>query len=241
MQKHAGFTLVELSIVLVIIGLMVGGALVATDLKRSAELSALISDFTKYEKAFRSFEEMYNSKPGDMSDASDYWAACIDDPTEPTNTCNGDGDMVINAKGEGFRAWQHLSLANLIEGDYTGFYATGADAIDPDENLPESVITPGLYYFFEDSTTRHIGFGQRDSNTTDDSWPYEVMLSPQELYRFDLKFDDGKPNSGKITANEGWQVARVCRNVATNSYQSTVEVVSLNGNGSGCLVQYQMD
>src|ERR1700735_2969244 len=63
-----GFTLIELSIVLVIIGLIVGGVLVGQDLIRAADVRAQISQIEKYQTAVNTFRGKYGYLPGDIKD-----------------------------------------------------------------------------------------------------------------------------------------------------------------------------
>src|SRR3984957_545840 len=68
-QKR-GFTLIELSIVLVIIGLIVGGVLVGQDLIKAAEVRAQITQIERYNTAVNTFRVKYSNVPGDMNVAS---------------------------------------------------------------------------------------------------------------------------------------------------------------------------
>src|ERR1700689_1860224 len=65
-MRHSGFTLIELSIVLVIIGLIVGGILVGQDLIKAAEVRAQISQVEKYKSAVNTFMVKFDALPGDM-------------------------------------------------------------------------------------------------------------------------------------------------------------------------------
>ncbi len=65
-KNIAGFTLIELSIVLVIIGLLIGGVLVGRDLVNSAALRAQISQIEKYNTAVNTFRVKYGYLPGDI-------------------------------------------------------------------------------------------------------------------------------------------------------------------------------
>jgi prepilin-type N-terminal cleavage/methylation domain-containing protein len=107
--ETAAFTLIELSIVLVIIGLIVGGILTGRDLIRSAELQTIITDKNKYTTAVNTFRTKYNELPGDMTDATTYWgaqtgnasdnytASCYGSVLASTApaTCNGNGNGII--------------------------------------------------------------------------------------------------------------------------------------------------
>ena len=68
MARKAGFTLIEMSIVLVIIGLIVGGVLVGQDLIRAAAVRAQVSQMEKYNSAVNTFREKTGYLPGDIPD-----------------------------------------------------------------------------------------------------------------------------------------------------------------------------
>src|SRR5476649_123700 len=65
-SSRAGFTLIELSIVLVIIGLIVGGVLTSRDLIAAAQIRAQISQIEKYQTAVNTFRGKYGYLPGDI-------------------------------------------------------------------------------------------------------------------------------------------------------------------------------
>jgi len=126
------FSLVELSIVLVILGLLVGGVLSGKALIKSAETRKYLTDADSIRSAYNQFREKYMTLPGDMNNATQFWgpktavvcwSGIAGDYTEPTKTCNGNGNGIIethigymlgNSSGgntdETFYIWQHLSL-----------------------------------------------------------------------------------------------------------------------------------
>lgn len=144
----AGFSLVELSVVLVILGLLAGGVLSGQSLIRASELRSVSTDISRYNAAILTFRDKYFALPGDMPNAVRFWgaqagsdtvdgyvAACGDLTAAATSkaTCNGDGNgnigesinnNISNRNYEMFRAWQHLANAGLIEGSYTGVSGT---------------------------------------------------------------------------------------------------------------------
>jgi prepilin-type N-terminal cleavage/methylation domain-containing protein len=122
LKKTAGFTLLELSIVLIIVGLLAGGVLAGRHLIQSAKTQNMLGEINQYKTAIRQFREKYRSLPGDMPDAANYWVECVDHGVH--NRCYGNDDgsigaMVGFASNEPFRAWsiwhwQDLSKAHMI-------------------------------------------------------------------------------------------------------------------------------
>lgn len=162
LPQKEGFTLVELSMVLLIIGLLAGGIFVGQDLIRSAELRKLIAEKDVYVSITQQFKQRYHALPGDFTEATRFWgmapndgspaaddAACaaltVADPSVGTNTCNGNGDLHIGGDLAGatihetLRFWQHLSNAGLLEIKFTGVPGSGGPGEgDVGVNVPAS-------------------------------------------------------------------------------------------------------
>jgi prepilin-type N-terminal cleavage/methylation domain-containing protein len=136
-KRAEGFTLVELAIVLVILGLLVGGVITGQNLIRAAELRSITTEFAAYQTAVMTFKDKYMALPGDMTNATDFWGAMtncgVASPSGTgTQTCNGNGNGRIEGPsaagrtGEMFTFWQQLANANLIPGQYTGIAGAAA-------------------------------------------------------------------------------------------------------------------
>ncbi len=130
-----GFTLIELSIVIAIVGLIIGGVVVGQQMIHEAQLRRLMKQIDQLDAAVNTFEAKYGCLPGDCRNATSIWPA---DPncgaagggtsvrayiaTPNGMVCNGDGDGIIlgNYEAEEHLFFEELALAGLITGSYTG-------------------------------------------------------------------------------------------------------------------------
>jgi len=166
-EAEAGFTLIEMAIVLVVIGLIVGGVLLGQDLIRAAETRATITQIEKYNTAVNTFRGKFNALPGDLNGqiATQFGFAA-----RGSHTGQGDGDGEIEGNnnntsggnyshvedaGETVMFWVDLSSAvagNLIEGGFN----TASSTIVPNTDitgtvlnlwLPQAKLGHGNYFY----------------------------------------------------------------------------------------------
>lgn len=194
-----GFTLIELSIVLVIIGLLVGGVLVGQDLIEAANRRAVVKQIEQYELAVNTFKLKYNALSGDMNNAS---------TVLNSSAINGNGNDILNADTEGFPFWQHLGFSNLIAGNYTGDLISGGAV--PGQNVPVSAvyggyisipfdINSGPIYLGSDLTYTSININMgKDGNNPNSGSTIGGggIISSQTAYLIDRKVDDGLADKG---------------------------------------------
>jgi prepilin-type N-terminal cleavage/methylation domain-containing protein len=112
-QQKGGFTLVELALVLVIIGLLITGVLKGEALIQNAKVKKAVNQKDSLTAAFYTYYDRYNWYPGDAP------ATVTNIPTQG-HTDNGDGDGQIDANNERWVLFQDLVLAQIINGGYTG-------------------------------------------------------------------------------------------------------------------------
>jgi len=212
-----GFTLIELSIVLVIIGLIVGSILVGQDLIRTAEIRATISQIEKYNSAVNTFRGKYNGIPGDLT--SDSASAFGLTPRAGTQG-RGDGNGLIEGINgsainsvftqEGGMLWNDLSTANLLDGNYTQNAANldaatvpaAVAAVDVPAVFPPARLGRGNYVTA--GSTGSINYwliaGIGSVTAATGAYTLTTNLSPIELYNMDVKLDDGLPLTGVVRA-----------------------------------------
>jgi len=198
------FSLIELSIVIVIIGLLISAISVTTNITNDLKLKKVIKDMNDVVLALKQFRLIYNDLPGDIPNAYDYWGSafsCTNAVATVNSTgCNGDGDGLVNNtsagnRHEGYRAWQQLGHLDLIRGDYTGQYSSGFNCT-PGTNTFETAMQ-GLAISF--STGRNLLLGGTVSN--DNCWGGGI--SPVDAQYIDRKIDNGISSTGFITAANG--------------------------------------
>jgi prepilin-type N-terminal cleavage/methylation domain-containing protein len=223
-DKKSGFTLIELSIVLVIIGLIIGGVLVGRDLISAAEIHAQISQIEKYQTAVNTFRIKYGSLPGDIknSDATAYGFAARgtlrgqgdgNGVIEGRTGTNGKGDYI--ACGETGLFWRDLSSANIIDGSFTtASYSFGiapcTSAISGttlNKYFPAARIGKNNYvYVWSGGWGVYLGPSDRTNYfgisriTNAYITATDVSITPNQAYAIDAKIDDGLPQSGKVLA-----------------------------------------
>lgn len=131
-SQQSGFTLVEIAIVLVIIGLLLGGVLKGQELINSAKVKAFANDFRNIQAALYGYQDRYKAIPGDHAAA----ATAVTGATAATTPAGTIGNAQINgnwnsttATDESCLVWQHMRLAGFFPGPTTANCADGAEYV----------------------------------------------------------------------------------------------------------------
>ena len=201
-----GFSLVELAIVLIIIGLIVGGVLKGQDLIESARVNSISTQLNEIRAASSTFFTRFDAMPGDLPQTAEGligngW------PTAGVTTASGtrgdgrvDGARMGGTATEATLFWQHIRAAGLMGGigTVTAGTLTAAQAVQSrmagiytiqwatENNIPAHWIQLGAAAATGTPTTNDIG-----------------NLTPAQIRGLDVKGDDGNPSSGNIGAADG--------------------------------------
>lgn len=248
-ESLKGFTLVELSIVLVILGLLVGGVLTGQSLIRASELRAITTEATGFTTAMSAFRDKYFALPGDMTNASSFWSG--------VGNGNGDGNITNHgtaANNEISLFWIHLTQAGLVQGNFTNIGGTTMTVIT---NAPRSkigamwnviglgsvtpagaasttnVTAPAASTFYDGTYGNAFVIG----NGTSAILPTGFIKS-EEAWNIDTKMDDGKPSTGTVKTLESQGSATAgagCGNLASANTTLVAAIYDLaNTSGSAC-------
>lgn len=226
--KKSAFSLVELSIVLVILGLLVGGVLSGQSLIRAAELRSVPTEYSKYMAAARTFQDKYFALPGDMANATAFWGIGSGCTTSvgvaaTPGTCNGNasGDLTETGTGNSTYSelnlfWQHLTNAGLIEGTFTGQTISSGwiGYVSSGINVPKAKLQNGTWAIADwanttgDSHWLNMVYGVSGpsrlwlgtASNTSGGIPSVgyPLVKPEEIWNIDTKIDDGKPATGVL-------------------------------------------
>ncbi len=251
-RMKRGFSLVELSIVLVILGLLSGAILAGRSLIRASEMRAVTSQIEQLRTAGQTFREKYFYIPGDLPNAVSFWgeaasgSACkLADSTtlsDPRRTCNGNGNGTyqnwLTTSNEYFRAWQHLANAGLVQGTYSGVEGSGGIRhARIGLNVPAATLT-------------NVGFSLEYSGIPDssNSWAwqgnalntltvggedttlntYRASFRPDEAWNIDTKTDDGYPSTGKLRSKKDFTYCHTSQTFANAEYNVAYSSLSCN-------------
>ena len=209
-RSQAGFTLVELAIVMIIIGLLIGGILKGQELIANAQVTATASQVKSVEAALNTFDDSYSSMPGDMINPDTRLPNCNAAP------CNVDGDgngriaetpaAGAAAGSEATRFWNQMATVDLLGG-----VNPGSAVIAWGEALPAADIGGGFTIGYAGVAGNLAGAGgtfnsghylslRQDAGTAVAGSAANANLKPTQAARIDRKLDDGTADAGTVRA-----------------------------------------
>ncbi|AZL15174.1 type II secretion system protein [Rickettsiales endosymbiont of Stachyamoeba lipophora] len=193
--KQTAFTIIELAIVMLIIGIIMGGVLAGRGMLSSARVNAIMDHATKITRAVDEFEKRYNQLPGDMYNPDVIFSANAINGNPATTRGNGDG---VVSGDEGIYAFQHLALAGILEGNFNGTWNYS--------NLYHGPIDNSIFYFvnnYDDAIVLRFAKATIPSGVLTVAQRTGAVLTVKEMMEIDNKFDNGNPATGMIIAYTG--------------------------------------
>ncbi len=200
-SKQQGFTLVEIAIVLVIIGLLLGGILKGQELITNAKVRNVADQVNSVKAAYFAFQDRYRALPGDYLEAQA--AANI-----PNVTAGGDGNGQINAGKEEVAAWRHLANAGFIS---CAQCTTGAGTTPDTTNSPVNAYG-GVMSIVYDGAYNHLTAG---TGPTVNNLKTGNQIPSNILVEVDRKIDDGNPRTGTLRFSNYSATAATAPSAAT--------------------------
>jgi prepilin-type N-terminal cleavage/methylation domain-containing protein len=204
--KQQGFTLVEIAVVLVIIGLLIGGVLRASELMNSSRASTIVREQTSMQTAFYGFVDRFKMLPGDLTAAQ---TLLINSNTAPASSPS-DGNVLLedspaffnNLAQAGFIVCGACASPAVVTPGTAGATPTAGTYIAPTAGLkptnsPANVYgQPMAFYFNTGTTAGSISFL---GSAAEGGKPLILTggtISSAMLAEIDRKSDDGNPGSG---------------------------------------------
>ena len=190
-----GFTLVELSIVLVVIGLLIGGILIGKNLIESSKLNRFVNDLRQYEIAIIQFHKKFKRYPGD----STYFIPPGNGDNILANGANGVSSCATAPNAslsniEQFQFWAHLSQSKMLSKNYVSYSPQGTCASGVHDPDVESASTGKLiapYIVYDAIAANELGYPgvpiYVDKQTSARNLYLELWPNPTMVYALENK------------------------------------------------------
>jgi prepilin-type N-terminal cleavage/methylation domain-containing protein len=202
--RQKGFTLIEIAIVLVIIGLLLGGVLKGQELINTARVRALNNTVDGITAAWFSFQDRYRAFPGD------YTQATVNLPDPAGVIVDGDGNGLVGSTvaeaAERPNVWIHLAAAGYITGNFDGAAVADTEYGCPVTTCPDNGFGAGM----------NLAYGAQIRGGGATPVPTHELITgrgiPVEVIaELDRKVDDGEPETGAMQlglGGVGWIAAQ---------------------------------
>jgi prepilin-type N-terminal cleavage/methylation domain-containing protein len=248
-KSQAGFTLVELAIVMIIIGLLIGGVLKGQQLITNAQITAQVAQIKSIDAATTSFRDQYAGMAGDLLTPQARLPACTALPCNAVGNGDGKVDTAAGAQidfsaasgGEQDAYWAQLNAAGLLTGLNPAAGNTFWGGNYPSSKLAGGGLDIGWYAgnacFPNQVGCLNAGAGvgtghylaiHGTANAAVGAAAPDAFMTANQAARIDTKIDDGVPGTGTVQPSG----AAACVNAA--AYQEAV-----SGASCGLFVQFQ--
>lgn len=217
-RNQSGFTLIEIAIVLVIIGLLLGGVLKGQELINSSKVKNIATDFKNIPVFIYGYQDKYKALPGDQTQA------ILDAQFPPANTATAATTVATLANGvingnwnattaasESYVFWQHVRLAGLAPGS--------TDTTTPATYLPTNAV--GGTIGIQSGTNVAANAPVKDLSATPVAIRGSYIICSNSILgkfvkQLDTTLDDGNTASGSMMATPTTAYAPGASATATN-------------------------
>lgn len=192
-DAQRGFTLIEMSVVLVIIGLLIGGILQGQEMINNTRIKTTIAQVDATTAAVQSFDDKFGALPGDFDQATGILGAATNGNGNGAIANNGQASDSRNANqaaAEGPVVWEHLNLAGFIQGSNTDSGNWGL------EGKMSGVFLEVFTMAYPANETHLVVRMRGDTGGAPDN-----ALTIEDAFALDNKYDDGLPNTGRYRGN----------------------------------------
>ena len=214
-----GISLVELSIVLVIIGLLISGIVYGVNMVQRSKMLKVGEEFEKYTLMIHQFREIYRDYPGLMENAFEKWGtSCA--PTAAECNCLGCsnwgyyfGYSDATKVQDTVKIWRHLWLAGFLERE-TSLIAGWN--VTPGAHVPTSVFSRNSGFVLDSGFRRHGNHGSNPKvfsnlehqlilgEKAPSHFTFYPLFTPTEALYLIRKMDDGNALTGRMRASAGF-------------------------------------
>ncbi|MCP4393312.1 MAG: prepilin-type N-terminal cleavage/methylation domain-containing protein [Alphaproteobacteria bacterium] len=194
-RNEKGFTLIEMSIVLVLIGLIIGGILKGQEMINSTRLKMTVTQWDGIKAAWNAFEDKYNGIPGDFDRATTL--------IRGDDMYDGDGNNQIDIATEAPDAWDQLQASNFMSGvEYDGGGSPVGGRVRAKVRGAEFILATDVAGATDGWRNDNLHYMFLVASTSDAA-PVAIdglsaALTGEQAFEIDRKYDDEQPDGGSV-------------------------------------------
>ena len=193
MVRNKGFTLIEIAVVIVIIGVIASAIVAGQELVKQSELRSIMTELENHKVAYKLFVQTYGKAPGDFPKGSLYWPNGSTGCASGSGACDGNGDGLISYSqsggpsgvggvNENVIALRQMKMAGMLDFasvQITSAIYNGSSSVEkmiPGMNTPKS-RRDGAGYFFSGYETANNTYVLNNCLDTTSPWAGQFVNS----------------------------------------------------------------
>lgn len=227
-QKNSAFTLMEMSLVVLILGLLAASFSYGYVLVEQSQIKESVKMADEFKSNIVTFKDKFGFFPGDLPNATRFW----------NGSTNGNGNSKIDSVApwrEEIALWNHLNRSEIIQMPYEGDVSQGHEL---GTNFPRSKIDSGGFVAMSMTV-----YGQEGEliqlASSDGNFLQSGILNAKNAAALDLKFDDGLADSGQIYSSKGNGLG--AGNCTTGSISDNSSSFIIGDNSKSCRIFFWIE